>query len=143
MTATLDLDTTVRNLGGDPADLPFWHGCEQGKFLLHRCDTCHRHYWPASRCVEHGAKAMSWVESSGRGELYTYTVLHKALTSSMKDKVPYVVAVVKLDEGPLYHTNIVGCGHDQVAVGMRLQAVMTEHQNGMTIPVFQPDHSGS
>jgi len=81
---------------------------------------------------------MEWVETPGQGKLYTYTVLHRALTPSMKDKVPYVVGVVQLDEGPFFHTNIIDCGYDEVEVGMRLTAVMTEHENGMTIPVFQP-----
>lgn len=128
----------VRNFGGDPADVPFWEGCRQGQLLLHRCKACHRHYWPASQCVEHGDQAMEWVEASGRGELYTYTVLHRALTPAMKDRVPYVVAVVKLDEGPFFHTNIIECSHDAVKVGMPLMAVMQEHESGLTLPVFKP-----
>lgn len=141
MTAPVDIIDLVRGLGGDPADLPFWQGCQQGLFLLHRCDICQRHYWPASRCIEHGDTAMEWAVTSGHGELYTYTVLHRALTPAMRDKVPYVVAVVKLDEGPFFHSNIIGCRHDQVSVGMRLTAEMVTHDNGMTVPVFRKGDS--
>lgn len=141
MTDTSDLLQAIRGVGGDPADLPFWQGCADGHFLLHRCDICQGYYWPASRCVDHGDLAMTWTASSGTGELYTYTVLHRALVPSMKDKVPYVVGVVKLDEGPFFHTNIIGCTHDQVSVGMRLRAVMVKHENGMTVPVFKREHS--
>jgi uncharacterized OB-fold protein len=132
----------IRKVGGDPADLPFWEGCVAGRFLLHRCEMCARHYWPASRCIEHGDAAMAWVESSGRGQLYTYTVMHRAYTPETRDKVPFVIAVVQLDEGPFYHSNILDCAHDAVAVGMPLEVVMAPHDSGLTIPQFRPGRAG-
>lgn len=139
MNDAIDIESIVRGVGGDPADLPFWEGCREGKFLLHRCNICNRHYWPASRCVEHGARDMNWVESPGKGTVYTYTVLHRALTPSMKDRIPFAVAVVQLDEGPFYHSNIVACSHDAVKVGMRVSVEMADHDSGLSIPVFKPD----
>ena len=138
MNDQLDIKRIISNFGGDPADLPFWEGCRDGKFLLHRCNHCNSYYWPASRCVEHGDRDMAWVDVSGNGTIYTYTVLHHALTPSMRDKVPFAVAVIQLDEGPFYHSNIVDCGFDDVAVGMRVSVAMTEHENGLSIPVFKP-----
>jgi uncharacterized OB-fold protein len=136
---TPDITEIIRQYGGDPVvDLPFWEACRDGKFLLHRCARCNRHYWPATRCIEHGAEAMGWVESAGKGEVYTYTIVHHAYTPAMKGKTPYAVAVVKLDEGPFYHTNIIDCPPDKVAVGMRVQATMIPHETGLTIPVFRP-----
>src|SRR3546814_5887945 len=49
----IDIAGAIRNLGGDILDLPFWEACRDGRFLLHRCNVCGRHYWPASRCVVH------------------------------------------------------------------------------------------
>ena len=138
MTDSPELLSAVVAVGGDPADLPFWEACRDGRFLVHRCGACGRSYWPASRCVEHGDRDMSWVEASGRAALYTYTVLHHAYTPEMKGKTPYVVAVVKLDEGPFFHTNLVDCGLDDVAVDMPLEVVMAPHANGMTVPMFRP-----
>lgn len=137
MSTSADMETAVRQLGGDPADLPFWNACKQGRFLLHRCARCSRTYWPASHCTEHGNAAMAWIDGSGKGELYTYTVMHHAYTPTMKDKVPYVVAVIKLDEGPFFHSNLLGCPLDELAVGMRVSAEMIEHESGLTIPVFR------
>ena len=128
----------ILKVGGDPADLPFWNGCEEGKFLLHRCTVCQRAYWPASRCIEHGDEAMAWVETSGRGQLHTYTIMHRAYSASMKDKVPFVVAVVELEEGPFYHSNIIDCEHDKLAIGMQLSAKMEVHECGLTVPMFVP-----
>lgn len=138
MSGTNDMLATITGYGGDPADLPFWEGCEQGRFLLHRCGICGTHYWPASRCIEHGDQDMAWVDAAGRATLYTYTIIHHAYTADMKGKVPYVAAVVKLDEGPFFHCNLLDCPNDEVEIGMVLEAVMTEHSSGLTIPVFRP-----
>lgn len=137
MSAAVDTLSAIAEYGGDPLDMPFWDACREGKFLLHRCNICSRHYWPASRCVAHGAREMQWVAASGRGTLYTYTVLHHAYTPAMKDKVPYVVAVVQLDEGPFFHSNLVDTPLDQVKVGMRLQVTMAPHESGLVVPVFK------
>ncbi|WP_373083161.1 Zn-ribbon domain-containing OB-fold protein [Zhongshania sp.] len=126
----------VLKLGGDPADLPFWDGCEVGQFMLHRCNVCQRAYWPASRCIEHGDESMVWVAASGRGTLHTYTIMHRAYIPSMKDKVPFVVGVVELEEGPFYHSNIIDCDHDSLRVGMKLMAKMALHESGLTVPMF-------
>ena len=133
-----DAAALIAQFGGDPLDAPFWDACRDGRFLVHRCNVCGRSYWPASRCVVHGAQDMRWVDASGRGTLYTYTVLHHAYTPAMKDKVPYVVAVVKLDEGPFFHSNLVDCAIDRVNVGMKLQATMTAHASGLVVPMFKP-----
>lgn len=138
MTETPDLLTAIRATGGDALDLPFWEACREGRFLVHRCGICGRAYWPASRCVEHSDRDMKWVEASSRGVLYTYTVMHHAYTPDMQGKTPYVVGVVKLEEGPLYHSNVIGCPVEDVAVGMPLEAVMEPHPSGLTLPKFRP-----
>ncbi len=135
---TRDLSAAIHGVGGDSADLPFWEGCRNGLFLLHRCNLCGRHYWPASRCIEHGDRDMQWVEGSGRGELYTYTVMHRVLAPAFREKVPYVVGVIRLDEGPFFHSNVVDCDLAAIEVGMRLAATMVEHESGLTTPLFKP-----
>ena len=133
-----DTLTIVRSVGGDALDLPFWDACRDGRLLLHRCAECGRHYWPASRCIEHGGRSMSWCEASGNGTLYTYTVMHHAYTPAMQGKTPYVVGVVQLDEGPFFHSNVIDCCIDEVAVGMRVLAVMQPHESGLVLPMFRP-----
>jgi uncharacterized OB-fold protein len=128
----------VLKVGGDPADMPFWLACADGKFLVHRCGHCGKSYWPASRCTHHGDAAMSWVEASGKAALHTYTILHHAYIPAMKDKVPFVVGVVQLAEGPFYHTNILECDHDKLEIGMPLSVKMESHESGLTLPMFIP-----
>jgi uncharacterized OB-fold protein len=138
MSSAADLLSAVRACGGDPLDLPFWEACREGRFLLHRCGACGRSYWPASRCVIHGEQHMAWADSSGRGTVYTYTVLHHAYTPSMKGRTPYAVVVVQLDEGPFFHAGVVDCAAEQVAVGMAVEATMVPHDSGLVVPMFRP-----
>jgi len=135
-----ELLEAVLNVGGDPADLPFWLACEAGKFLLHRCECCGRSYWPASRCVEHGGKAMKWMEASGVATLHTYTIMHRAYLPSLKDRVPFVIGVVKLAEGPFFHSNIIDCENDSLVIGMPLKIKMELHESGLTLPMFIPEN---
>ncbi|TVV76653.1 Zn-ribbon domain-containing OB-fold protein [Sphingomonas solaris] len=123
---------------GDP-DAPFWEAwAAEERFLLHRCAICGRHDWPASCCVEHGLAAMTWVEASGGGVVDTYTVFHRAYTAGLASAVPYTVAVVRLDEGPYFHTRLVEVAPDAVCTGMR---VRVRRGAGDAFPLFIPDRA--
>ena len=138
MTGNDVLLMAIQEAGGDVADLPFWAGCREGRFLLHRCRICERWYWPASRCLQHGDQDMAWLDASGRGTIHTYTVMHHAYTPAMREKTPFAVAVVKLDEGPFFHTNILGCAAGDVHVGMTVEGVIEPAGQGLTLPMFRP-----
>ena len=128
----------LRSVGGDESDAPFWQGCRDGVFRLHRCERCGRCYWPASCCVEHGSQNMAWFDASGRGTLYTYTVMHHAYTPTMKDKVPYVVGVVQLQEGPFFHSNVIDCPLAEIRIDMPVQVTMQAQADGLVLPMFKP-----
>ncbi len=126
------------HVGADELDDPFWDGCRRHEFLLHVCRECSRAYWPAASCIDHGWAPMEWRPSSGRGEVFTYTVFHHAYMPWLADRVPYAIAVVRLDEGPFFHTDIVGCAPSEVAIGLRVEAVFEEAGEGWVLPHFRP-----
>jgi uncharacterized OB-fold protein len=126
------------DLAPDELDAPFWEGCKRHVFLVHRCGECGRAYWPASTCIDHGSSAMEWQPASGRAEVFTYTVVHHAYDRSLVDKLPYAATVVKLDEGPFFHTDIVGCAPSDVHVGMRVHVVFESVDDDIVIPHFTP-----
>lgn len=132
------LKDLVYAMDGDVADLPFWEACERGEFLLHRCARCGRHSWPAAHCTEHGGDAMEWVPASGRGTVHVHTVMRRGRCGATGENAPYAVAVIALEEGPFFHSNVVGIGPDEVRSGLPVQAEFTVHANGMTVPVFRP-----
>lgn len=124
--------------GADELDEPFWEAAARGELLVHRCDECLRCYWPATSCVDHGFAPMRWVPASGRGVVHTFTVFRKAFLPQFADRVPYVVTVVELDEGPFFHTGIVDCEPDGVHVGQRVEVVFCDTPEGWTLPYFRP-----
>jgi uncharacterized OB-fold protein len=137
-----------QSLVPDDLDAPFWEGCNRRTFLVHRCIACGRAYWPASTCIDHGSSSMQWQPASGRGEVFTYTVVHHPYDRSLVDAVPYAAAVVKLDEGPFFHTDIVGCAPSDVHIGMRVHVVFDAIDGAIdeaidgaetVIPHFAPD----
>ena len=120
-------------------DQPFWDAWADGeRFLLHRCKHCGRHEWPATCCIDHGLAPMEWVETEGAGTIDTFTIFHRAYSKELADQVPYTVAVVRLDEGPYFHTRLVGIAPGQVITGLR---VKLRRGAGDAFPLFLPEQA--
>ena len=81
---------------------------------------------------------MSWKEASGRGTVYTYSVVHVNDLPPFNERVPYVAAIVELDEGPRVMTNIEGIALDDVRVDLPVIVSFKEISDDVTIPVFRP-----
>jgi uncharacterized OB-fold protein len=79
-----------------------------------------------------------WVAAGGGGTVYTYTVVHHPTHPAFADKVPYVVAVVELDEGPRIVTNITNCPVEEVRGGMRVSIYFEDVAEGFRLPQAQP-----
>jgi uncharacterized OB-fold protein len=122
----------------------YWEGAGRGELVLQRCRTCqvvqHR---PRGLCVSCLSDDIEHFVASGRGEVYTYSVVHQNQMSNFRNALPYVVAYVQLEEGPQLLTNIVGCEPDSVSIGMsvRVDFVPTEDAQGgdtLGVPRFVP-----
>ena len=92
-------------------------------FTLPRCAECGKfHFYPKDLCPHCGSKALAWTEASGRGEVYSFSVVHRAPSPAFKDQVPYVLAIIATEEGPHLLSRVVGVAPDRVAVGLRVKA---------------------
>ena len=128
-----------RDVAPDDLDAPFWQACRERRFTLQRCGSCGRAYWPAGCCVEHGRAPMEWREASGRGRVHTYTIVHHPYDPSRAERIPYALAVVELDEGPFFHSDIVGCDPARVHIGMRVEVIWDPIDAESVIPRFAPE----
>ena len=81
---------------------------------------------------------MAWEEASGRATLYTWSVVRQNDLPPWPDRVPYVAAVVDLEEGPRMLTNVEGCAPEELRVGMALRVTFREETEEITLPIFQP-----
>ncbi len=121
------------------ATRPFWDAAREHRLLIQRCGSCGKpQFFPRAFCRHCLADAPAWVPCSGLGTVYTYTVNHRAANPHMADKLPYVVAVVTLDEGVRMMANIVGCAVDDVRIGARVEVCWLDTPGHPTLPQFTP-----
>ncbi len=118
-----------------PESTPFWEAAAQGRLVLPRCRACGEHHWhPRAMCPLCGSADLEWTASAGRGTVYSYSIVRAK-------SGPYVLAYVRLDEGPVLLTNLVDCAHDDVRIDQRVHARFRATDEGRSVPVFAPDAS--
>lgn len=121
----------------DADTAPYWSGARNGKLMIQHCDDCGKYQlYGRSRCVQCGGPA-TWVEASGRGTVYSFTVIRQNYSRPFRDMLPYVVALVDLHEGPRLMTNVVNCDPDDVAVGMAVRATFEQVSEEAGIALFE------
>ena len=108
-------------------DQPFWNAIDAGTFVLARC-TCGTYYARLQACLQCGAdaNAVTWVPASGRGSVRTFVVFDKPYHPYFEERLPYVVAVVTLKEGPEITTNIVDTDVSAITIGMPVHIVISD-----------------
>jgi uncharacterized OB-fold protein len=118
---------------------PFWDGCAEGQLLLQRCAACGAYRHPPSPvCPKCLGEKHEWVASSGRGTVYTFTVVREMRARGWDKMVPYVLAVIELEEGPRMLTNLVDVAPEAVAIGMPVVATFAELDGTTKLPLFRP-----
>lgn len=123
----------------DPVTAPYWNAAAERRFVLPRCEDCGRHhFYPRSVCPHCGSSQLAWVEVSGRGEVYSYTVIHRAPSAAFAPDVPYAVALIALEEGPHLMSHVVGCAPGEVRIGLPVQVDFRDAGDGVLLPVFAP-----
>lgn len=118
---------------------PFWDAARAGKLVLQHCEDCAMpiHY-PRIACPHCGSDRLGWRAASGRGTVYSYTVVVSNAPSAFLADMPYVVAVIELDEGVRMLSNIVDCDVDALRCDMPVEVVFEELTEEFTLPKFRP-----
>ena len=111
---------------------PFWDATAEGKLLLKKCNGCGEiHYYPRTICPFCFSDDTVWIEASGKGTIYSYSVIRRV-------EVPYVMAYVTLEEGPTMMTNIIDCDMDSVRIDMPVTVSFVDTGEGNALPMFTP-----
>jgi uncharacterized OB-fold protein len=119
--------------------LPYWEAARERRLLIRRCGACGEHFfYPRPFCPKCWSDDVEWAQASGRATLYTYSVVHVNELPPFAERVPYVAAVVDLEEGPRMLTNVEGASPESLAIGMALEVSFREISDDVTIPVFRP-----
>ena len=123
----------------DALTQPYWDGVRERELRIQKCRGC-GHAWhpPLHRCPQCHSTDVDWVAASGRATLYSYTVVHHAAHVAVAERVPYLVALCTLEEGPRVVCNLLNCPRGDVRIGMPLQLTFEEIAPGVLLPQFEP-----
>jgi uncharacterized OB-fold protein len=121
--------------GSNQLSRPFWQGCQSGELRYQRCTACGlANFPPTEHCRQCLSAELAWTQSSGGGEIYSWTVVRRPVTAEFQP--PYAPAIVTLDEGYQMLTNVVGVPPDDLAIGMRVQVQFHVVGGDVTLPYF-------
>jgi uncharacterized OB-fold protein len=116
----------------------WWDATREGKFLVQRCAGCdHRQHYPRNLCTACGGTDLTYDEASGRGQIYSHTTVRRAPHPAFE--APYVVALVRLEEGPVVLSNITGVDPADVRCDMPVKLVWEDLPDGRKLPLFTGD----
>jgi uncharacterized OB-fold protein len=121
-----------------PESLPYWQAARDHRLALPKCEECHKFWFPPSRTCPHCLSAkFSFQNVSGKGKIFSFVTFHRVYRPAFTNDVPYVVALIELDEGPRLLSNIMGVTHDQVKCEMRVEVVFDDYDEDISIPKFK------
>jgi uncharacterized OB-fold protein len=136
MTMLADLAT----ISPDATTAPFWDACRRRELRLQRCADCGAFRQPPSPgCPHCGSARSDWPLLSGRGTVFSYTIVHHAAVPPLAAELPYNVVVVELDDAPGARliSNVLGVGPSDVSVGMRVELAWDDAGPDIVLPRFR------
>lgn len=125
----------------DPLTKPFWDSLDRGAMEVQRCDDCSSFvFYPRNLCPACGSRNLRWKPVSGRGSIYSLTIVHRAPGPAFKGETPYVVALIELEEGCRMMSTVTGvqADPDLVTIGMAVEVVYDKVTGDVTLPRFRP-----
>ncbi|MED5198493.1 MAG: OB-fold domain-containing protein [Gemmatimonadota bacterium] len=120
---------------------PFWEACVAHRLMIQRCAECGTHRSPPKPvCWQCQSSEYVWSESTGRGSVFSYTIVHHSPHPIARDRIPYNIAVVELEdcEHVLITSNVVDCPDPELRVGLPVEITWEERSDGQPLFRFRP-----
>jgi uncharacterized OB-fold protein len=118
---------------------PFWDAAREHKLVLKKCSSCgFIDHPPYLYCTNCSADEHEWVEASGKGTLAAYAINQFGVPFPFWVDLPYVVALIDLEEGIRMISNIVECDQEKLTNGMALEVVFDDVTDEVTLPKWRP-----
>jgi len=123
-----------------PENERYWRSARAHALELPYCLACERAFYPPQhRCPFCLSDRVDWRRASGRGRVYSWIVMHQVYDPSFKDRAPYPVAVIELEEGPRLVTNLVEVQNDAIRLDMPVRAVYDDLNDEIALVQFTPE----
>jgi len=119
--------------------IPFWEGLKTHHLVLQRCDSCTKfRFTPKEICPYCHGREWTWTPVSGKGTVYTFSVVHRAPMPAYQADVPYVIAHVEIPEGPRIMSNLVHVDPEAITIGMPVQVLFEDVTPELTLFKWEP-----
>jgi hypothetical protein len=134
------METYNKPLPGPSAlTAPFWEAAHEGRLELQHCKQCNSfQYYPRKVCGNCWSEDIKWQQCSGKGSVYSYSICRIPTFPGFEQDVPYVVAMVELEEGVRMTSNIIACPVTDVYIGMQVEAVFDAVTEDCSLVKFRP-----
>ena len=119
----------------------YWEKAKAHELWIMHCDDCRQAYfYPRAICPNCFSRNTRWLQTTGRGRLYAFAIVHRAPTPAFREHVPYVAAIVLLDEGARIPTNLVDVEMEptKINIGMPVEVVFEDVSEAISLPKFRP-----
>lgn len=132
------LSDTGEGLGMDDYKDTYWHYISTAKLCLQFCPACAQYiFYPRGLCPSCLQSGMEWKEVTGKGRVYSYTIVYVSSLPDFHNETPYIYALIELAEGIRMPSNVIDCSLDLIRVGLPVEVTFIA-RNGKTLPVFKP-----
>jgi uncharacterized protein len=117
----------------------YWESARAHAVRMQKCDDCGKfRFYPSPACHFCGSLTFTWTPISGKGEIYTYSILERAKGNSFADLVPIAIVMVSLDEGPVMMADLVDYEPGSIHIGQRVEMTYEDVTDQITLPMFRP-----
>ncbi|MBP8926492.1 MAG: Zn-ribbon domain-containing OB-fold protein [Pseudomonadales bacterium] len=116
----------------------FYSFCRSGELRFQKCSGCGKwRHVPRLMCAQCGSWEWEWARSSGKGKLFTWTVVERPMHPGFVDDIPYAPAMIELEEGVRMISWVIDCPPDQLLRGMPVEVVFQQIDEELTLPKFR------
>ncbi len=125
----------------DELSQPFWDAARERRLVAQRCVECgYYNHPPRPTCDRCSSASLQFVLLSGRGTIYTYTVMHQPNVAGFEEEIPYINIVVELDEQPMLFmvSNLAHAELGKIRIGARVEVWFEERGPDLVLPQFRP-----
>lgn len=121
----------------NPDSQAYWDGARENRLMIRKCKSCGKtHFMPRYLCPSCWSTELEWIQASGRGTVHSFTVIRRAPLPEFVGEVPYVVALIDLEEGPRMMSNIVGADALETKIGDQVEVCFEQRGENAKVPQF-------
>ncbi len=121
----------------DADTIEYWEAANRGEYVIPYCEACEQYFfYPRRYCPSCTSERVTFRNASGRGSVYSFSVVHRAPIPAFEGRVPYTVGLVELDEGPRVYARIEP-GSEQVQIGSPVEVRFERKSDEISLPYFE------